>query len=104
MKKKNPNLSTLIAIGGWNEGSAKYSQMAGDASARATFVKSVVDFCLKYDFDGLDMDWEYPANRGGAPQDKQTFITLLKVRRKKIRTFLKVRLHVASNRDSCGCQ
>ncbi|GFS46560.1 chitotriosidase-1 [Nephila pilipes] len=78
LKKANPQLSTLIAIGGWNEGSQKYSQMAGDAGARATFVKSCVDFCLKYDFDGLDMDWEYPANRGGQPQDKQNFITLLK--------------------------
>lgn len=78
LKKKNPNLSTLIAIGGWNEGSTKYSAMAADANARKTFVKSVVDFCLKYGFDGLDMDWEYPANRGGVPQDKQNFITLLK--------------------------
>ncbi|GIX80513.1 chitotriosidase-1 [Caerostris extrusa] len=52
--------------------------MAADAGARATFVKSAVDFCKKYDFDGLDMDWEYPANRGGAAADKQNFITLLK--------------------------
>ncbi|KAF8787216.1 Chitotriosidase-1 like protein [Argiope bruennichi] len=78
LKKQNPNLSTLIAIGGWNEGSTKYSQMAADPNARATFVKSAVDFCLKYDFDGLDMDWEYPANRGGAAADKQNFVTLLK--------------------------
>ncbi|CAL1277040.1 unnamed protein product [Larinioides sclopetarius] len=78
LKKTNPNLSTLIAIGGWNEGSAKYSAMAADPNARATFVKSAVEFCLKYDFDGLDMDWEYPANRGGAPADKQNFVTLLK--------------------------
>jgi len=78
LKNSNPNLSTLIAIGGWNEGSTKYSDMAADPAARATFVKSAIDFCQKYGFDGLDMDWEYPANRGGKPQDKENFITLLK--------------------------
>lgn len=58
LKKKNPNLKTLIAIGGWNEGSIKYSNMAMSESARATFVESVVAFLEKYNFDGLDMDWE----------------------------------------------
>ncbi|KFM57731.1 Chitotriosidase-1, partial [Stegodyphus mimosarum] len=78
MKKANPELTTLIAIGGWNEGSIKYSKMASNPASRAIFVKSVVDFCLKYDFDGLDMDWEYPANRGGAEEDKENFVLLLK--------------------------
>ncbi|GBM66525.1 Chitotriosidase-1 [Araneus ventricosus] len=78
LKKKNPNLNTLIGIGGWNEGSTKYSAMAADPNAMTTFVKSVVNFCLKYSFNGLDVDWEYPANRGGAPHDKQNFVTLLK--------------------------
>lgn len=57
LKKTNPDLKTIIAIGGWNEGSTKYSDMARDASARKTFVKSIVPFLEKYDFDGLDLDW-----------------------------------------------
>lgn len=79
MREKNPELKTLIAIGGWNEGSLKYSQMAGDSSKRATFVQSVVSFLGKYGFNGLDIDWEYPANRGGSPGDKENFVLLLKV-------------------------
>lgn len=78
LKRQNPDLKTLVAIGGWNEGSIKYSKMAADASARARFVDSVVAFLAKYNFDGLDMDWEYPGSRGGSSYDKQNFVALLR--------------------------
>lgn len=41
--------------------------MAASPTKRANFVTSVVGFLLKYGFDGLDMDWEYPGMRGGNP-------------------------------------
>jgi len=79
LRKKNPNLTTMIALGGWYEGSEKYSDMAKDAKLRATFVKSVLKFLKEHDFDGLDMDWEYPGSRLGDPKtDKDDFIALLK--------------------------
>lgn len=34
LKAKNPKLKTIIAIGGWNEGSMKYSAMAESPSSR----------------------------------------------------------------------
>lgn len=48
-------------------------QMVTDPAKRATFVNSVVSFIQKYNFDGLDFDWEYPASRGGVPADKVSF-------------------------------
>lgn len=52
-----------LAIGGWNEGSANYSRMVADSQHRKHFVKSATDFVLRYKFDGLDLDWEYPTQR-----------------------------------------
>ncbi|XP_064103793.1 acidic mammalian chitinase-like isoform X2 [Macrobrachium nipponense] len=77
LKDFNPSLTILLAIGGWNEGSEDYSRMAEDPSKRATFVRSVVSLLHLHGFEGLDFDWEYPTQRGGAPQDKENFITLM---------------------------
>lgn len=57
LKKINPELKAIVAIGGWNEGSTKYSDMSRDPASRRTFVESVVPFLEKYNFDGLDLDW-----------------------------------------------
>ena len=60
LKYVNPKLKVTLAIGGWNEGSTKYSEMARDAAKRKTFVQSVTEFLKQHNFDGLDLDWEYP--------------------------------------------
>jgi GH18 family chitinase len=44
--------------------------MAATKVGRDFFADSVVTFVKKYNFDGLDMDWEYPTQRGGTPADK----------------------------------
>ncbi|XP_065572710.1 probable endochitinase [Artemia franciscana] len=78
LKLKNPKLRTWIAIGGWNEGSEKYSRMASMAGNRAIFIQSAVEFLQKYNFDGLDLDWEYPVQRGGSKYDRENFNLLCK--------------------------
>ncbi|CAL4096923.1 unnamed protein product [Meganyctiphanes norvegica] len=74
LKAQNPELKTLLAIGGWNEGSMKYSKMATDPEKRAVFIQSAVELLLKHNFDGLDMDWEYPALRGAYLKTKTTSV------------------------------
>ncbi|XP_065923216.1 chitotriosidase-1 [Magallana gigas] len=81
LKQQNPSLKTLLAVGGWNMGSAPFTRMVATDASRREFATTSVQFLQKHGFDGLDMDWEYPANRGSPPQDKQNFVELLKVLR-----------------------
>ena len=60
LKKVNPQLKALLAIGGWNEGCTKYSQMVSTPQRRAIFIESALKMVLDHEFDGLDLDWEYP--------------------------------------------
>ncbi|XP_012274435.1 probable chitinase 2 [Orussus abietinus] len=78
LRRQFPGLKVTLAIGGWNEGSANYSALAASPERRNTFVNSVVEFLKMYDFDGLDLDWEFPAKRGGAPHDKENFVHLIR--------------------------
>ncbi|EEC07867.1 chitinase, putative [Ixodes scapularis] len=78
LKRRNRDLKTIIAIGGWNEGSEKYSNMSKTAEGRKRFVDSVLEFLDRHGFDGLDLNWEYPSRRGGYPEDRENHALLLK--------------------------
>lgn len=78
LKTQFPHLKVSLAIGGWVEGSANYSALASDPEKRKIFTKSVLEFLRKFDFDGLDLDWEFPTKRGGVPEDRENFSLLIK--------------------------
>lgn len=63
LRKTYPHLKVSLAIGGWNEGSQNYSIIAADPQRRKRLVKSITEFLRRYNFDGLDLDWEYPTQR-----------------------------------------
>ena len=52
--------------------------MSSEPESRKVFVLSVLEFLSDHGFDGIDIDWEYPSQRGGRKEDKQNFIRLLK--------------------------
>lgn len=58
---KKKGVKVLIAIGGWNDSLGnKYSRLVNNPASRAKFIEDIIRFIEKYDFDGLDLDWEYP--------------------------------------------
>lgn len=81
LKAAHPHLQTMISIGGWTW-SARFSDVALTAEARARFAASCVAFMAEYGFDGIDLDWEYPTGGGNTgnierPQDPENFVLLL---------------------------
>jgi chitinase len=94
LKAKYPQLKVLISLGGWNWSRGFAS--AARPEHRAAFVASCVDAYIRgnlpvFDyaggagaaagvFDGIDIDWEYPAACGltcGDAEERENFTALL---------------------------
>jgi chitinase len=99
LKGLYPHLRVVISLGGWTW-SKYFSDAALTPASRAAFVQSCIDLFIKGNlpdpgwggmggpgsaagvFDGIDVDWEYPASEGNAgnivrPEDTQNFTALL---------------------------
>lgn len=84
LKAAHPHLRTLISVGGWTW-STNFPTVAATAASRAVFAESCVEFMLAYEFDGIDIDWEFPVEGGlnpsGNPADRENYTLLLQALR-----------------------
>ncbi|GKS88387.1 glycoside hydrolase family 18 protein [Acidovorax sp. SUPP2539] len=102
LKRAYPGTKVLIALGGWN-GSKWFSDAALTAESRSALVTSCIDLFIKGRtdgsttgngpaagvFDGIDIDWEYPAAEGAEgntvrPEDTRNFTLLLQEFRRQL--------------------
>ena len=79
LKKDNPDLKVVVAIGGW--GQDGFSDAAATPTSRYNFARQVNALINKYNLDGIDIDWEYPGSSAAgiksSPNDKENFTLLL---------------------------
>lgn len=85
LKEEHPHLKTVISVGGWTW-SNRLSLVAATEETRENFAQSAVDFVRAYNFDGVDLDWEYPVSGGMPdnerdPADKENHTLLLEATR-----------------------
>lgn len=58
---QSSSLQTWIAIGGGGFSVELWSSMVASSSSRSAFISSLKSFMETYSFQGVDLDWEFPA-------------------------------------------
>ncbi|XP_046572897.1 chitotriosidase-1-like [Haliotis rubra] len=76
LKTVNPQLKIMLAVGGWTHGSMPFVELVSNDTKVYNFSANVVKYLRDRNFDGLDLDWEYPAHRGSNDSDRERFTFL----------------------------
>ncbi|KAI8049148.1 glycosyl hydrolases family 18-domain-containing protein [Gilbertella persicaria] len=80
----------LLSIGGWT-GSKRFSPMVATPESRKKFIDWNLDFIKKFNTDGVDLDWEYPARQAAgcnefSENDTDNYLLLLQELRQALDT------------------
>ncbi|KAL3796132.1 hypothetical protein HJC23_000635 [Cyclotella cryptica] len=73
------------SLGGWSL-SDPFPAMSANQESRLNFANKCIQLVEEYDFDGIDVDWEYPGytDHSGTPEDTQSYNLLLQILREKL--------------------
>ncbi|MCL7034728.1 hypothetical protein MKW94_017317 [Papaver nudicaule] len=66
LHSENRSVKAFLAIGGAGKNAEKaMSAMACEQINRRVFIRSAIEVARNYDFDGVDLDWEFPSDKIG---------------------------------------
>ncbi|KAH7264551.1 glycoside hydrolase superfamily [Fusarium solani] len=72
---QSSSLQTWISIGGGSFSSDSWSSMVASSSSRSAFISSLKSFMETHSFQGVDLDWEFPA---ASTADGDNFVSLVR--------------------------
>jgi len=75
------DVTFMMSVGGWTNSLEGYFDIATETPEKIeAFTDALVEMMLKYEFDGIDIDWEFPEN----DDQKERFIVLIQQLREKL--------------------
>ncbi len=79
LKRRNTKLKILLAVGGWSMRSEGFNLATGTYENRTKFINQTLEFLREWNFDGVDLDWEFPGDeeRGASSNSKENFNKLV---------------------------
>ncbi|CAF2382525.1 unnamed protein product [Rotaria sp. Silwood2] len=78
LKRRNPSLKIILSVGGWSARSKGFNAVLRSDNNRAKFINQTIAFLQEWQFDGLDLDWEFPGSRDrGASTDSKIKFNIL---------------------------
>ncbi|CAF0742069.1 unnamed protein product [Brachionus calyciflorus] len=76
IKAKNPSVKLILRI--TDESGRSYSKLSKSFDTRLSFVRNALEYIEDNSFDGIEIEWRWPAGPSGSLADKENLILLLK--------------------------
>ena len=79
LKRRNMALKILLAVGGWSAKSMGFNLATRNQVNRAKFINQTIMLLREWNFDGVDLDWEFPGDqsRGADVRSRENFDALV---------------------------
>ncbi|KAL3235076.1 hypothetical protein RNJ44_02864 [Nakaseomyces bracarensis] len=78
-KVRNKNIHMIMSVGGWSN-REEFPKIVRDNGKLEQFIESCLEVMILNGFDGIDLDWEFPADDGFEPLKYFEIVSKLKNR------------------------